>query len=361
MIAGDGVVSAEARAAFERALKARSAAQVTARFYPALAAEQDGDREGARSRYADDPRRLAAGRAVGRRCGSAWPRCPAARRRPGVAALPAQDREAAIRGMVEGLAARLGIRRRQPRRMAAPDPLLYRARRAPTARPRRSARRARRWRRTRPPPSGSTRWPATSASRSPRTGHDAQAAPARPDRDRPSACSGSRSASCSTPCATRSCSSMPRATSPAKGVQPGTRFRLGGLVKEGSVKRGENQQVTFEVADARSGLPVRYRASCRTCSAKGRASSPRACWRPPALPGRHGARAARRDLHAARGRRRAEEAGRLAGRHAEAGAAVREGEGVLVEAGHFALALALGLSLVQSPCRSGARGRTIPC
>jgi cytochrome c-type biogenesis protein CcmE len=29
----------------------------------------------------------------------------------------------------------------------------------------------------------------------------------------------------------------------AKGVQPGTRFRLGGLVKEGSIKRGENQEV----------------------------------------------------------------------------------------------------------------------
>lgn len=44
----------------------------------------------------------------------------------------------------------------------------------------------------------------------------------------------------------------------AKGVQPGTRFRLGGLVKEGSIKRGENQQVSFEVADGGAILPVRY-------------------------------------------------------------------------------------------------------
>ena len=44
----------------------------------------------------------------------------------------------------------------------------------------------------------------------------------------------------------------------AKGVQPGTRFRLGGLVKEGSIKRGENQQVVFEVADGSAILPVRY-------------------------------------------------------------------------------------------------------
>jgi cytochrome c-type biogenesis protein CcmE len=44
----------------------------------------------------------------------------------------------------------------------------------------------------------------------------------------------------------------------AKGVQPGTRFRLGGLVKEGSIQRGENQQIRFEVMDARSSIPVRY-------------------------------------------------------------------------------------------------------
>jgi cytochrome c-type biogenesis protein CcmE len=44
----------------------------------------------------------------------------------------------------------------------------------------------------------------------------------------------------------------------AKGVQPGTRFRLGGLVKEGSIKRGPNQEVAFEVVDAQSSVSVRY-------------------------------------------------------------------------------------------------------
>ena len=44
----------------------------------------------------------------------------------------------------------------------------------------------------------------------------------------------------------------------AKGVKPGTRFRLGGLVKEGSIRREENQQITFEVVDAKSSIPVRY-------------------------------------------------------------------------------------------------------
>ena len=43
----------------------------------------------------------------------------------------------------------------------------------------------------------------------------------------------------------------------AKAVQPGTRFRLGGLVKEGSIKR-DGQSITFEVTDAQQALPVRY-------------------------------------------------------------------------------------------------------
>jgi cytochrome c-type biogenesis protein CcmE len=47
----------------------------------------------------------------------------------------------------------------------------------------------------------------------------------------------------------------------AKAVKPGTRFRLGGLVKEGSVQRGEGQTVTFEVADGQRMVPVRYQGA----------------------------------------------------------------------------------------------------
>lgn len=43
-----------------------------------------------------------------------------------------------------------------------------------------------------------------------------------------------------------------------KGVQPGTRLRLGGLVKAGSVRREEGQRVSFEVADARAAMAVTY-------------------------------------------------------------------------------------------------------
>jgi cytochrome c-type biogenesis protein CcmE len=45
----------------------------------------------------------------------------------------------------------------------------------------------------------------------------------------------------------------------AKNVQPGTRLRLGGLVKEGTVQRGTDQQITFEVMDAQGAIQVRYK------------------------------------------------------------------------------------------------------
>lgn len=42
-----------------------------------------------------------------------------------------------------------------------------------------------------------------------------------------------------------------------KSIQAGTRFRLGGLVKEGSVVR-QGQTVTFEVTDMNRNVPVTY-------------------------------------------------------------------------------------------------------
>ena len=44
----------------------------------------------------------------------------------------------------------------------------------------------------------------------------------------------------------------------AKGIQPGVRFRLGGLVKEGSIRRGPGQAVSFDVMDGQASVPVRY-------------------------------------------------------------------------------------------------------
>lgn len=45
----------------------------------------------------------------------------------------------------------------------------------------------------------------------------------------------------------------------AKQVEPGTRLRLGGLVKEGSVERGADRFVSFTVVDTLSEVRVRYR------------------------------------------------------------------------------------------------------
>ena len=43
-----------------------------------------------------------------------------------------------------------------------------------------------------------------------------------------------------------------------KHVPPGTRIRVGGLVKDGSVARGANLSVRFGVTDGKSEIPVSY-------------------------------------------------------------------------------------------------------
>ena len=43
-----------------------------------------------------------------------------------------------------------------------------------------------------------------------------------------------------------------------KQIAPGARIRLGGLIKEGSIARGDNLQVRFAVTDGRNTIPVAY-------------------------------------------------------------------------------------------------------
>lgn len=43
-----------------------------------------------------------------------------------------------------------------------------------------------------------------------------------------------------------------------KGIQPGTRLRLGGLVEAGTVVRGQGQTVTFAVTDTKKSVSVTY-------------------------------------------------------------------------------------------------------
>jgi len=43
-----------------------------------------------------------------------------------------------------------------------------------------------------------------------------------------------------------------------KHIQPGARIRLGGLVSPGSVVRGDQLSVRFEISDGNSAIPVTY-------------------------------------------------------------------------------------------------------
>lgn len=98
VLAGDGVVSAEARKAIDTAL-AQAPDMAKARYYRALALEQDGDREGARAAFA----------ALARSAAADAPWLPMVRAR--LAALDGtatgSTADPAIRAMVDSLAARL--------------------------------------------------------------------------------------------------------------------------------------------------------------------------------------------------------------------------------------------------------------
>lgn len=49
------------------------------------------------------------------------------------------------------------------------------------------------------------------------------------------------------------------ATVTEKSIAPGKRFRLGGMVEQGSLTKGDNLAVSFVVSDGRATLPVTYK------------------------------------------------------------------------------------------------------
>ena len=103
----------------------------------------------------------------------------------------------------------------------------------------------------------------------------------------------------------------------AKPVAPDRRIRIGGLVEAQSLKRLRRAAASRSASPtARTMWSSSMTAFCRICSARGRASSPRANCAPTAcFVATQCARQARREIHAARSRRRAEEE-RAAGRKA---------------------------------------------
>ena len=113
-VAAGGIVTGEAQAAFEQAV-ALDAKNAKARYFLGRAKEQDGDRAGALAAW----RALAEGasdgsvvatflrREIARVEGGDPPGGPSAKDVAAAADMPAADRQKMIRGMVEGLAARL--------------------------------------------------------------------------------------------------------------------------------------------------------------------------------------------------------------------------------------------------------------
>ena len=113
---GGGVVTASARAAFDAALTLDPKNQ-KARYYRALAAEQDGDKAKAIEVYGglrdELPKDAPAAKALSERIDElkAGPKVEEAK---GIAGLPPEERAAAIRGMVERLADRLAAKGGEP-------------------------------------------------------------------------------------------------------------------------------------------------------------------------------------------------------------------------------------------------------
>ena len=137
-----------------------------------------------------------------------------------------------------------------------------------------------------------------------------------------------RSRWCCSRCGIRSCSSIRRPTSSRSMSRRAARIRLGGLVKEGSLERGDNLQRPLRGDRRQQGhcrSPITGIAARPVPRRAGRGGRRRArAGRH--VQGRQRARQARRDLHAERGRRRPEEAGPLEGPTAAATASRRAQE-----------------------------------
>ena len=107
-----------------------------------------------------------------------------------------------------------------------------------------------------------------------------------------------------------------------KHIGPGTRIRLGGLVKSGSVDRGDNLKVRFEVTDGNHEIAVAYQGVLPDLFREGQgvvaegALDPSGVFAADTILAKHD-----ENLHAQGGRRRAEEIRTLEGRLRAAGGA----------------------------------------
>lgn len=110
----NGVINADARQAFERAV-ALDSAMAKAKFYLAIAREQDGDKTGALEEFRriaaslpEGPARMRVMDEIERLDPAAKAPAPGGEAGQAIANLPPEERAAAIRGMIDALEARLG-------------------------------------------------------------------------------------------------------------------------------------------------------------------------------------------------------------------------------------------------------------
>ena len=95
---------------------------------------------------------------------------------------------------------------------------------------------------------------------------------------------------------------------------PGTRIRIGGLVEEGTFHRGNGAASTFKITDRAKSLPVTFNDILPDLFKEGQGAVAEGHLGPDGVfRGRHGARQARREIHAARSRRRPQKERALAG------------------------------------------------
>ncbi len=100
-----------------------------------------------------------------------------------------------------------------------------------------------------------------------------------------------------------------------KQIPAGKRIRLGGLVADGSLKRGEGLTVTFAITDTAKTIPVSYTGILPDLFREGQGVVAEGKLDPAGrFHRRHRARQARRELHAPRSRQGPQGTGRLARR-----------------------------------------------
>ena len=139
-------------------------------------------------------------------------------------------------------------------------------------------------------------------------------------------------------------------TSPTDVVEkrnpPGARLRIGGLVKPGSVARGDNLQVRFAITDGKTDIPVHYQGIVpdlfregQGVVAEGKLESG-GTFAADTVLAKHDERYMPREVVDALKTKRA-----VAGRRDQT---LREHAAMIAELGHYALVLALDLGLIQA-------------